>query len=817
METDFTLLPLRPEDAGISGRKWWSALRGCWGLPHADASIRSLLLNRQLHGLFRIVPVYLLFNMLALLAMIFSIRSFLPGNLTLVWAAAYLFSHGGWAVHAWSRDRIGNAQGPQSLNTRDLYISAAWCALSALVLGIGLHACAPHITGVGARIMVACYVPGLIAIGVVVCLTTPLLALIWLALISAATILTIWQQGHPLHELGVALLLIYDSMLIVAMLLASRTLVARLEAEITAERGGQLVSLLLGDFLEGASDWLWETDRDGRVTRASPRMQSVLGLSHTVIGSEIWSLFDSHRLLAVPSDNEVGASTLRARLNASEPFRDLIVETRSCGAIGSWRLSAKPMHAPDGSPNGWRGVGNDITYARAREAESVAREHHLHHLASHDTLTGLPNRRAFFEELKPWWSNGYMPVHHDGRAVLLIDLDNFKAVNETLGHAVGDEVLRHVSLRLQDALELGDFLARLGGDEFVIATLGLPRDDLLEELERRIHRILENLRTPVEVAQLRVDVRASIGVALANPIVEHSSELLRKADIALNAAKSAGRDCYRIYAEPMGTRVRQRLAMISDLPMAIERNELEVVYQCVVDLMSLRVVGFEAMLRWNHPTHGLIMPSDFVPVAEESGLIVPIGLWVLQQACRSAAAWPDDITLAVNLSTVQLGSPNIARSIIDIAEREGLPTRRLEIEITESSLIRENQVARRVLRQLREAGIRVALDDFGTGYSSMVQLRELPVDKLKLDRSFVIGLGSEGAEASRAIIAALLHLCQLMKLTETAEGVETPAQLLELRALGCRNAQGYLFSRPVPERDIASVLDIDQRQHLSLA
>jgi diguanylate cyclase (GGDEF)-like protein len=815
METDFTLLPQRPEDTGASGKKWWVALRGCWGLPHADASARNLLLSRQLHGLFRIVPAYLFVNMLALLTMIFSIRSFLPGNPTLLWIAAYLFFHGGWAVHAWSRERRSNARSPRPLNTRDLYVSTAWCALSATVLGVGLYACAPYITGVGARIMVACYVPGLIAIGVVACLTTPLLALVWLALISAATILTLWQQGYLLHELSVALLVVYDGMLIVGVLLASRTLVARLEAEITAERGGQLVSLLLGDFLEGASDWLWETDSDGRVTRASPRMQSVLGLSHTVIGSEMSSLFDSHRLLMVPSDNEVGADALRARLIANEPFRDLIVEAWTRGAVGSWRLSAKPLHAPDGSPCGWRGVGNDITDARAREAESVAREHHLHHLASHDTLTGLPNRRAFFEQLKPWWVHGYMPVHQDGRAVLLVDLDNFKAVNEVLGYAVGDEVLRHVSLRLKNALEPGDFLARLGGDEFVIATLGLPRDDLLEELERRVYRILENLRAPDEVARFRVDVRASIGVALVNPIVEHSSELLRKADIALNAAKNAGRDCYRIYAEPMGTRVRQRLSMISDLSMAIERNQLEVVYQCVVDLVSLRVVGFEAMLRWHHPAHGLIMPSDFVPVAEETGLIVPIGLWVLQQACRSAAAWPDDITLAVNLSTVQLGSPDIARSVIDVVEREGLPMRRLEIEITESSLIRENQVARKVLHQLRKTGLRVALDDFGTGYSSMVQLRELPVDKLKLDRSFVVGLGSEGAEASRAIVTSLLHLCQLMKLTETAEGVETPAQLIALRTLGCRSAQGYLFSRPVPERDIASVLGIDQRQHLS--
>lgn len=785
-----------------------------WCLSGADPLTQQLLLNRQLRSVFKVVPIYAISNVLTALVLILSIWPALSPKPTLLWVTSLFFTHAGWGLHTSGKHRISTMHGPQTLRVRDLRISAIWCALAAMTLGTGLYLTGPLVTSTGARILLACYMPGLIATGVLVGIATPLISSTWLAVLTAATIVTTTRLDFLLRTTTVLMLVVYACMLGCALLLASRTLVARVDAELAAERQREFVRLLLGDFEEGASDWLWEADQAGYLTRASPRLKTALGLVGTVVGRELASLFDSQRLLTTPSDMDVGATMLRTMMGTNSPFRGLIVEAWTRGAVGSWRISAKPLYSKDGALRGWRGVGNDVSEARTREAEAVARELRLHHLATHDALTGLPNRRAFFDFLQTWQPKSAHD-YDDRRAVLLIDLDNFKAVNDALGHSMGDEVLQHVALRLKAALEPDDLLARLGGDEFSVAMVGLPQEHMPVALERRVQKILEKLRKPDEILRFQIDIRASIGVALVNDIAESSHELMRKADIALYAAKDSGRDNYRIYVEQMSSRVKQRLSMVSDLSQAIERNQLEVVHQCIVDVSTLRVVGFEALLRWRHPTHGLIMPSEFIPVAEESGLILPIGLWVLQEASRAAACWPEDITLSVNLSSVQLGSPGIAKAVLDCVERAGLTPARVDIEITESSLIRENHVARGVLHELRESGMRVSLDDFGTGYSSMAQLHELPVDTLKIDRSFVSGLGTKRADASRAIIASMLHLCRLMDLTATAEGVETPAELLALRALGCQNAQGYLFSRPIPEQLVAAVLQTDHRQHIS--
>lgn len=787
-------------------RSIWEKLRSCWSLTDAHEGARSLLLNRQLHNLFRVVPIYALSNIVSGSLLVFAMRSYLPIKGALIWYAAYLLVHAGWAMHALRKERLAKHAQPDVLSRNDLQVSACWCAMAAITCSVGAYLGAPLAADEGSRLLLAAYVPGLIATGVLVGITTPLISMVWLVIMTVGACMMVGNLDFLLQGLTIAMLNWYAVMLAVALLFASRMFVARTEAELEAENERQVVGLLLGDFEENASDWLWECDSAGTVTRASARLASVLGRSQaSVIGTPLASLFVAQRLVTVPSDSEVGIAALQQRLAGTHAFSNVIVEALVGSIKRSWKLSAKPLLPSDGNSTGWRGVGSEVSDARAREAEGIGRERHLHHLATHDVLTDLPNRRAFMEEVERMVENaGHGPT--TSNAMAFIDLDNFKTVNDTLGHSAGDMVLKSVATRLRRALHPHDFLARLGGDEFAILMTGLPGLDPSAEIESRAQRVLEHLRTPETIEQFRIDVRGSIGVTQALTAPESPYELMRRADIALYVAKDSGRDNFKIYEAAMSSRMTHRLSTVSDLAGALERGELEVVYQCIVELDSRKIVGCEALLRWHHPRYGLILPAEFIPAAEESGLIVPIGLWVLQQACRDAGQWPEGIGVAVNVSAMQIGSPSIVDSIVGAVRASGMEPSRVKLEITESAIARDDQMARNVLQSLREHGFPLAIDDFGTGYSSMAQLRELPFDTLKLDRSFVTGLDGERSSASNAIISSLLHLSRSMNMSVIAEGVETTDEWKALQDLGCQYGQGYLFARPQSQGQLLRTL-----------
>lgn len=780
-------------------------LRSCWTLVDAGPEAQARLLSRQLRNLFRIVPFYSLSNVVTGSGLLIVMWPSLPPAKAWAWIGVFLAMHVGWSLHALFRERAAAADDGNTLCRHDLHVSAIWCALAAVTCGIGFIRAAPLAESEGIRILLAAYIPGLIATGVLVGITTPLISIIWLAILTVSACLMTARLDMLEQSLTTAMLGYYAVMLTAALMFASRMFVARTEAELAAEREHQTVDLLLGDFEENASDWLWECDNIGILTRAGARLGAVLGLDETsVIGKPLASLFLPQRLLEVPSDRNVGVACLQRQLAGETSFRNIIVEARVDGIARSWRLSAKPLARLSGGKTGWRGVGSEVTDARAREAESILREKHLHHQATHDALTDLPNRRAFLERLV--LAGKQRPGHV--AAMAMIDLDNFKAVNDSLGHSAGDTILCKVAERLKQALQPQDFLARLGGDEFAILMTDLPpsRDAAIADGQRRIQRVLEQLRPPETMEQFQIDVRGSIGITLAADAGEQPYEVMRRADIALYAAKDAGRDTSKFYEPGMGSRHKHRLSLVSDLSMAMERGQLEVAYQCMVSLPDLRIMGCEALLRWRHPRYGLIRPNEFIPAAEESGLIVPIGLWVLEQACRTARSWPEHIGIAVNLSAVQLNSARIVESIHDTILRSGVRPDRVELEVTESSIARDDHVARSVLHDLRDLGIHLAIDDFGTGYSSMAQLRELPFDKLKLDRSFVVGLNNAHETASHAIIASLLHLSNVMKMSFIVEGVENHNELKSLLELGCRQAQGYLFGKPMTEQQMAALI-----------
>jgi diguanylate cyclase (GGDEF)-like protein len=386
--------------------------------------------------------------------------------------------------------------------------------------------------------------------------------------------------------------------------------------------------------------------------------------------------------------------------------------------------------------------------------------------------------------------------------VMLVDLDRFKAVNDTLGHPIGDGLLRLVSKRLRAVLRPRDELARLGGDEFALLVSPAPDQGSLIQLATRI---VDVLGRPYLIDGHLVNIGASVGVALAPRDGREHSQLLRSADLALYQAKKAGRGTFSVFEPDLDTRALARRSLEIDLRKALALREFELYYQPQVDLDTDQVVGFEALLRWRHPERGMVPPADFIPLAEELGLIVPIGEWVMREACRAATDWPSGLSVAVNVSPHQFADPTrLVTMVANSLAASGLLGSRLEIEITESALLGNEEAVLAVLHRLRSMDVRIAMDDFGTGYSSLSQLHSFPFNKIKIDRSFVTD--REDVAGQNAIIRAITGLGTSLGMTTIAEGVETADQLARIRAEGCTSVQGYLMSRPVPEGQINALV-----------
>ncbi|HEY6815452.1 MAG TPA: EAL domain-containing protein [Croceibacterium sp.] len=443
-------------------------------------------------------------------------------------------------------------------------------------------------------------------------------------------------------------------------------------------------------------------------------------------------------------------------------------------------------------PSGGRlATHEDVTAAR-KSAQEIA------WLAAHDALTGLPNRTAFARKLAAALADA--PDPH--LAMLTIDLDRFKEVNDTLGHPFGDRILRHAAERLSELAGTDDVVTRLGGDEFAVIQLGVSDPVAAGELAARI---IDALDRPFEFEGHTVVIGASIGIALAPRDSANPDELMQMSDLALYRAKAESRGTHRFFEPGMDARLRERRSIEAGLRVAIREGQFEVLYQPQLDLRSGAISGFEALVRWNHPTRGVIQPLDFIPVAEDTSLIIPIGEWVLRQACRDAARWPEDVKVAVNLSPAQFKRGDLIAVTMNALAAANLAPGRLELEITESVLLHDETWVRSVLDRLTAFGVGIALDDFGTGYSSLSYLRSFPFSKIKIDRSFVADLA--GASDCRAIVQATIQLSEKLGMRTTAEGVETAEQLDILAHEGCTQVQGFRISRPVPALAVPALLD----------
>jgi diguanylate cyclase (GGDEF)-like protein len=491
-------------------------------------------------------------------------------------------------------------------------------------------------------------------------------------------------------------------------------------------------------------------------------------------------------------DYRVSAGSAPAEMSS---YFDVVDEAKIAASTRSTRVrlqDGRTIHIAHNpmSAGGYVSTHEDITKA-------VQAEERILYLGLHDELTGLPNRGLLYDRMGETLArvkrHGMFGVHY-------LDLDKFKSINDAHGHTVGDILLKKISERLRSCLSEVDTLARLGGDEFVVLQASLEMPEQAADLARRL---VEAMSEPFDLDGREVYLGVSIGISICPADGADVETILRRADMAMYRAKSEGRNTYRFFELAMDARLQKRRMLELDLRRAVSSGEFELHYQPQVDAKTEAITGCEALLRWRHPSRGMVPPLEFIPIAEEIGVIIPLGAWVIQQACRDAVSWPDHIGVAVNLSSAQFRGPSLVQTVVSALGASGLPPHRLELEITESVLLADDEVTIRTLNHLRELGVRIAMDDFGTGYSSLSYLRSFPFDKIKIDRSFIGGIGEK--EECAAIVKAIATLGAALGMTITAEGVETIEQFLLVRDHGCTEVQGYFFGRPCP---------VDELRHL---
>ncbi len=546
---------------------------------------------------------------------------------------------------------------------------------------------------------------------------------------------------------------------------------------------------LMRDFERAGRGWFWETDRHGQLVYISPTVAARLERPLAELLGQPFTDIIRKRI----GNDESEERTLGFSLSSRTPFKELTVQAAVPGEERWWSISGHPISNELGNFQGFRGSGTDLTDMKRSERE-------INQLARYDTLTGLANRRHITDLLERALKS------HSGQpqpcALLLLDLDRFKAVNDTLGHPVGDQLLQQVAGRLTQIVGDKGQVGRLGGDEFQIV---VPQLNQPEKLAGIANAIILSLAKPFAIEGEQVRVGSSIGIAVSDGQGVSASALVRNADLALYAAKDAGRGVYRFYADAMHNQASERKAIEDALRDALAKDELRLLYQPIVDVGTERITGFEALIRWHHASGGMISPSKFIPVAEESNLIIPIGEWIIRTACATIAHLGPGYRVAVNVSPRQFANEKLPATILSAVSAAGIRPEQLELEITEGVFLDESAENLAMFQKLKRTGVRLALDDFGTGYSALGYLKKAPFDKIKIDQSFVLGAADPNS-MNAAIISSIVGLATALNMETTAEGVETHDDLALIRGLGCSHVQGYIYGRPMDLVEVLALL-----------
>ena len=750
-----------------------------------DEATASRFRARQIEALLRYTPLAMVINVHNVLVVSISTWS-VASHLFLIAWSALITVLAGIGLRGWLRSRNRPPRATASRRAinhvviQASVLSLAWASMPIVLYGSP----DPDL-----RLFVAMITTGMIGAGAFALSSVPLAATAYVVILGMAGAIAIAVTDHNYAGSLALMLLIYCVMVTCGAWVAARTLGARLTAEARADRQNEVIGLLLRDFENNASDLLWELDAGWRFVHESPRLEAALAANADELKNDHAGT-TLRRLAARSKDTRLAWRNLRRKFSQGVPFRDVLLPIDTASGHRCWSLSARPLLDDHGAVTGWRGVAADVT-----ENQIINRR--LEWLAHNDALTGLANRNQFHEGLQRQLAapSGEMPK----LAVICFDLDGFKSVNDTLGHAAGDAFLQSFAQRLQSHTRRSDTVARLGGDEFAVVLRGIAGPD---EVRKQLDRLLEALKTPCQIGGQTLMLRTSIGVALAPEDGTDVDSLLKRADVALYSAKHGGGCRYRFYDASMAELAVRRAEIGNALQGAVERGELRLVFQPQVSLDTWVISGFEALLRWRHPERGDISPVEFIPIAEAGGLMPGIGEWVLKEACRQAATWPQALRVSINVSAVQLGLSDFIDQVR--AATEGLAAGRVELEITESVLMENTDEAVATLNILRAEGIHVALDDFGTGYSALSYIKRFQFDTLKIDRSFVRDLASDSE--AQVLVETILAMSAALKMTAVAEGVESVDEARLLRSRGCSLMQGFLVSQPIPAEEVGAFL-----------
>ncbi len=608
--------------------------------------------------------------------------------------------------------------------------------------------------------------------------TLPRAAFAYLAVLYIGAMATFIAMATPILGYLIVAITLYLCFLCVSTLLNTQVLRSHVESEAQLKDQNEFMGIVLKDFEEGASDWLWEIGSDHKIIRGKERFEQSFGFEKAE--TEKLSLLGIIQSRIVTKEQHETVAMLLKALSDQQPFSEVIVNFGKGTAEVYCKFSARPVAGTVGS---WRGVVSNIT-------EAMLSQNRVNFLAFHDSLTGLPNRLFIKDRLdRALVENATHPTE---RIVMSIDLDGFKAVNDTYGHQIGDRLLVAVARHMQSVLKPSDIVSRMGGDEFLLICTTPEQEGAIENYAAIL---INAISQPYNILGNKLVIGASVGIARVGHDGNTTTDILRHVDLALYRAKHEGKGIACVFNVSMDVEMQKKRMLETDLRRAVLEGEFVLHYQPIVSTIDTKICGYEALIRWQHPTRGLVPPLEFIPVAEETGLIVQIGEWVINQACKQAVLWPANVRISVNLSPLQIRSPKFLASVVKALADSGLRPGRLELEVTESALLEQTELVFTTLGNLKALGVRIGLDDFGTGYSSLGYLHSFAFDNIKIDRSFVQAMATRPQSA--AVVKAVLMLAEDLGISTIAEGIETLEQFNDLKLRGCDEAQGYYFGRPM--------------------